>query len=298
MNENYVDYLRSQAHRPLVVAGSGPSLKAIDYHRFPQDPVIFRANWFFLEDKRYLGTNRVDAWVTNAYADKLSISAFLMLRDGHYSIGLNLSYFPVPYGPLRRLITKEPLLHLMYKEFPAVEKQRRDSGLNPTAGIGLIFLGALLGFRSIYLAGMDFYQSTERYAFSAPDPRWRQKNWQTGYTKFHSLENELKCLELLRQEVPELQIMALCPTSFAATVFPLAPVLDNGKMLELPDNSFRREDYEAQVKRRLALQRCKNIPLKILKMSRRIARGLLPYGFVRFVQKRRQASLQSERNHN
>ena len=293
MSKNYVDYLRSQAHRPLVVAGNGPSLKEIDYRRFPQDPVIFRANWFFREDKRYLGTNRVDAWAIEAQAIRLGILGYLMLRDRHYRIGLNLSYFPVSYGPLRRLIEKGPFLDLIYKEFPQVARQCRDSGLQATSGIDLILFGAFLGFRSIYLAGMDFYQSTERYAYSVSDlpPLQEKEKFPSGFTKRHNLENELKCLELLRQEVKDLQIMALCPTSFAAKIFPLAPVLDNGKMLELPDNSFRWEDYEAQVKRRLALQRCKNIPLKMLKMSRRIAKGLLPYVLVRLVQKRRQASL-------
>ena len=47
--------LRREINRPLVVGGSSPSLSHIDYERLPDNPIIFRSGWSFLEEKQYLG---------------------------------------------------------------------------------------------------------------------------------------------------------------------------------------------------------------------------------------------------
>ena len=62
MRNLYID-----SNKYAIVAGSGPSLKEIDYTRLPPPPVvdnvsfdinnydIFRCNQFYFEDKYYLG---------------------------------------------------------------------------------------------------------------------------------------------------------------------------------------------------------------------------------------------------
>ena len=43
--------------KKIVIAGSGPSLKNIDYRRLPKDIDILRTNHFYKEDYYYLGKN-------------------------------------------------------------------------------------------------------------------------------------------------------------------------------------------------------------------------------------------------
>ena len=46
-DENFFRELRAKNSHPLVVLGNGPSVKEIDYSRYPNNPVVFRSNHFF-----------------------------------------------------------------------------------------------------------------------------------------------------------------------------------------------------------------------------------------------------------
>lgn len=165
-----------------IVAGGGPSLKQIDYSRLPQDFDVFRVNFFYFEDKYYLG-NKVKICTTfpenffqyyyaihqlkqkNEYQIDAIACAFYgiqcVFEKKYHFLQKNFkALFPDALNPLE---IKEIYPFLAFHSF---RKLYLDTHLIERTGIYTIALACALGYKKIYLAGFDTYQpNANNYAF-------------------------------------------------------------------------------------------------------------------------------------
>ena len=183
----------------VIVSGSGPSLKSIDYQRIPRDINIVRVNNFFFEENYYLGRHvdviqfSMDRRVTRFYLSTLRD----VIRQDIYSVD--------------RIITHTNMLPP--HSFPSIfqnfnfrdQKLKRmldrlyhKNRLYPTTGVLALLNAVEHGATKIYLAGFDFYEGSEKYAFQIP-PRLgsvlKPNLSEIGYDRFHSINTDLQFLK-------------------------------------------------------------------------------------------------------
>ena len=73
----------------------------------------------------------------------------------------------------------------------------------PTTGLQMLSCAAIIGFKNIYLSGLDLYHdNSKRYNYSLPS-HWRKeivlKHSRPGYAKDHNLDIDLKYLNTIRK---------------------------------------------------------------------------------------------------
>lgn len=206
-------------HRPLLVVGNGPSSAMPPYHRIPADVVVFRMNWFFLESSYHFG-DRVDAWFSAVPHERLEKLLQDEIRSGRYDV--------------RRLAS--PMRHAAHRDGdryglePLVEVEELDSwavparhprlarhfmsrpGL-PTTGMQALAFGLGVGFREIYLAGVDLYESTDvRYGYTMPQVAelgLEAKDATPGYEAAHGLDTDLAFLRSCLAAYPEASVRSV-----------------------------------------------------------------------------------------
>ena len=153
--------------KPIVIAGNGPSLAQIDYRRLPADFDVFRCNQFYFEDKYFLG-RRITGVFLHAWLVKNQYFTLRTLEErGEYTFEQMYYFLTVPdfqrfYGP--DLEGDYPRLKSTYSHWAAVPQflelcrfldvyyQKRF-----TSGISMLISALGLGYREIYLCGIDFY---------------------------------------------------------------------------------------------------------------------------------------------
>jgi hypothetical protein len=97
----------------------------------------------------------------------------------------------------------------------------------PTTGLQMLAVAMILGYKEIYLVGVDFYQSTDvRYAFDIPDNIKKTLgniHFTPGYEKgAHSFEYDLFFFNFLRNLYPEVQLYSISKHSYISTLIPMA----------------------------------------------------------------------------
>src|SRR3546814_7883802 len=74
----------------------------------------------------------------------------------------------------------------------------------PTQGMQMIAFAAVLGFKKIYVAGIDLYEdAASRYAWNVPDEvrsQLKEKDYSGGYESNHDLEVDLMFLRAIREQ--------------------------------------------------------------------------------------------------
>src|SRR3546814_9720048 len=77
----------------------------------------------------------------------------------------------------------------------------------PTQGMQMIAFAAVLGFKKIYVAGIDLYEdAASRYAWNVPDEvrsQLKEKDYSGGYESNHDLEVDLMFLRAIREQRSE-----------------------------------------------------------------------------------------------
>ncbi|MGP1351976.1 MAG: alpha-2,3-sialyltransferase [Parasphingopyxis sp.] len=220
--------------RPVLIVGNGPSLLSLDYDAIPADAYIFRCNWFFLEDHYRLGTT-VDAFFWSIFNEGLMRGLKEAVGTGGYEVKSRFSpteiedrgtdstdsyaLVDIPLFNHWRLIGHIPeLAHLMMMR-PL-----------PTQGVQMIATAVALGFKRIYTAGIDFYQSTDRrYAFDVPDTArsWLQaKDYSPGYESKHDLAVDLRALEIIFDTAEGVEFYNLGPDNPLSDRYSALPALD------------------------------------------------------------------------
>lgn len=199
-------HLGDKLNRPCLVVGNGPSCAEVRLTSEEKESfVIFRANWFFLEEEKRFG-ERVDGFfwsVDNAglrdriqeiqRLDQYSIEAFFQPFQPSDSRDTAITQSSMAFQPNFdhwAVIASDPTLARFMMGRPL-----------PTQGMQMIAFAAILGFKEIHVAGIDLYQNTaSRYAWNVPDDvkaHLKEKDYKGGYEDKHSIDLDLHFLRTI-----------------------------------------------------------------------------------------------------
>lgn len=207
--------------RPLLIVGNGPSSAMPPYHRIPADVVVFRMNWFFLESNYHFG-DRVDAYFSAIPNEKLEKLLQEEMRASRYDVRRILS-------PMRHAANRDGDKYALEPE-PMADVEELDSwsiparhprlarafmsrpGL-PTTGLQALAFGLGVGFREVYLSGVDMYESKDsRYGYTvtqAAESALKDKDLTPGYESAHGLDSDLAFLRSCIAEFPDATIRSV-----------------------------------------------------------------------------------------
>ena len=229
-NEAVVKHLIENNSRAVIISGNGPSLKDIDYNLLPENPIIFRSNLFFLEDKYYLGKN-IDAYFWSLYEENLQDKLYEIIISKKYHFGSY--FFPMDLNKFNNKRIKINKLHEStfqpsYDHWAIIATKPELSRLMmsrplPTTGLQMIAVAMILGYTNIYIVGIDFYQSTDkRYAFEIPATiknAMDAKHTTPGYEKgAHTYEYDLFFLFYLIKLYPNVKLHTLSKNSIMSSI--------------------------------------------------------------------------------
>jgi lipopolysaccharide biosynthesis glycosyltransferase len=201
-------------HRPLVIAGNGPSAALPPQHRLPADPVVFRMNWFFLESHYHFGSH-VDAWFFSVPNQTLEKSLAQEIRTGRYTVDRLLSPMQLPSGrdgdgwgnQLLDVSVEQQDHWAVVSRHPRLARRFMSRPGLPTTGLQALGFALALGFREVYLSGIDLYESAEaRYGYTVTDTvaaALTAKDLSPGYESAHSIDTDLGFLQACLTEFPD-----------------------------------------------------------------------------------------------
>jgi lipopolysaccharide biosynthesis glycosyltransferase len=231
--EREIESFASLIPRPVVIVGNGPSAMLPPHQQIPADAVVFRMNWFFLESHYHFGS-LVDGWfyaIPNEGLEKLLRDE---IREKRYVVDRILSPCQVPsfraedrWGNHLLGLDVEQLDH-----WAAISRRPRLArffmsrpGL-PTSGMQALGFALVVGFREIYLSGIDLYESKEaRYGYVVPEVVARmvtEKDLTPGYESAHSIDHDLAFLRACIAEFPDAKIFSLSASTNLAQYVPQA----------------------------------------------------------------------------
>ncbi len=225
-------------NKPALIVGNGPSSAEVDYTRIPDEVLVFRMNMFFLEGNFFFGRS-VAGFFCSVRSRVIENYLLHNLKHGEYDID---TY----YTPLQREYEKEVFGQgqcvvdhwELLSRVPdiAVEMMKRPL---PTQGLQALATLLILGFREIYVAGIDFYQSTDkRYSYEIPNfikENMSQKDYRLGYERgAHSFEKDLGFYEITRRCFPSARIFSVSEKSYFSKLAPMSEVLKKENNLSSP----------------------------------------------------------------
>lgn len=155
----------------VVIAGNGPSLKEIDYSRLPNDFDVFRCNQFYFEDKYYLGKKcKAVFYIPNLFFEQYYTLKHLIENQEYETELIMCSNFNLTYleneNFLKSFYDYFPDAHLGYDFFKKLKEfntyfKFHELYLNQriTSGIYMCAVAIVLGYKEIYLVGIDFYEN-------------------------------------------------------------------------------------------------------------------------------------------
>jgi hypothetical protein len=208
--------------RPLVIVGNGPSAAIPRHDLLPDNPVIFRMNWFFLEDHYYYG-NIVDAFFFSISNKMLEQRLSEVIDCGDYDVRSIFSPMKPPSGSDNESY-KSALTYSTITQFdhwsliaqnPTLSRFMMSRPL-PTQGMQVLAAALELGFRDITLCGLDMYSShTARYGYTVPDAvaaALKPKDLSPGYEDHHSLDRDLNALDACLLQYPDATVKHIGPS--------------------------------------------------------------------------------------
>lgn len=229
-----------------IVAGNAPSIKEIDYSLMPTNYDVFRCNQFYMEDQYYLGkTIKAVCFASQTTFEHIYTMLHLKNKQEYdiHSIFLRDLFYPEKnteqkaMGNLHTYFNNHHFLHKIYDgkyshNINAFLEYTRIQELycfkHITSGVMLCAIATAMGYKEIYLAGIDFYEG-KVYAFDSfgpnlisimPDFATIPQSYQADSMSWHSKEADLEALEFLRTHYG-VKFYSLCPNSPASAYFPL-----------------------------------------------------------------------------
>lgn len=197
----------------LIVAG-GPSMDNPKVNLNLENTYIFRCNTFYLEKKKTYGT-RIDAYFCNIYIEDVFNELRRKIINKDYYI--KNYFFPFEFNVEKK---DKEFFELNSKSIDPWSIISTNSSLSrflmnrplPTTGLQMLSCAAIIGFKKIYIAGLDLYNdNSKRYSYSLPS-HWSKeillKHSRPGYANDHSLEIDLKYLNTLKENF-ELKLVGI-----------------------------------------------------------------------------------------
>lgn len=245
--------------RPLLIVGNGPSATLPPLAKIPADVVIFRMNWFFLESHYHFGSH-VDAWFFAVPHQGLEAALREEIRTRRYHIERLCSPMQLPSARDGDRWGNQLLdVNLkQYDHWAVISRYARLAryfmsrpGL-PTSGMQALGFGLGLGFREIYLSGVDLYESKEaRYGYTISQQvaaGLLEKDLKPGYEDAHSIDNDLAFLQACLAEFPDADVYSLSESVNLAMFLPPGP-----EITDRPTMSARTTPDLGQPKERIAV---------------------------------------------
>lgn len=224
------EFYGADLDRPLVIVGNGPSSAFVAHELLPDDPVVFRMNWFFLED-RYRFGRTVDGFFYAIPNLGLEDRLAEIVKSGVYDVRALSSPMRIPTGrddePHASSLYEVGLPELdhwsLIARNPVLSRFMMSRPL-PTQGVQVLAAALELGFRDITLCGIDMYESSDaRYGFAIPDDvaaALDVKDLTPGYESAHSLDRDLDFLDACLLQYPEANIRHVGPSRHLAARLP------------------------------------------------------------------------------
>lgn len=230
-----------------IICGNGPSLKNIDYKSLPKEYDVFRCNQFYFEEKYYLGKNIKYVFFNPFVFFEQYYTAKKLIEKKEYNIeNIVCSTFNLSTVDSENFIKNfnsyfcdaylgHEMLHNI-KDFLAFIKYNELYENNRiTSGIYMCAIAIALGYKNIYLCGIDFYNDKNNmYGFDNKkenllklNPAFFKKD--SVYVK-HSKEFDLKALNFLKDKY-NVNFYSLNSNNELSKYIPLAPNTDNNFIL-------------------------------------------------------------------
>ncbi len=232
--------------RPLVIAGNGPSASLPPHRRIPADAVIFRMNWFFLESHYHFGSH-VDAWFFAVPHQTLEATLAEELRLKRYTVDRLLSPMQIPSrrdgdswgNAMLDLQIKQYDHWAVISRYPRLARAFMSRPGLPTTGFQALGFALGVGFRDIYLSGIDLYESSNaRYGYTVTDrvaAALKAKDLAPGYESAHGIDTDLAFLRGCIAEFPDARLHNLSDSTSLATYVASPSEAPNGpSMADLP----------------------------------------------------------------
>lgn len=221
--------------RALLIAGNGPSLAHTDLGYLPDEFDVYRCNQFYFEEKYYTGKRIKAVFFNPGVFFEQYYTLGQLLRRGEYEVdevfcsqmrwgsenlGSGFDGFNDLYPGVKQvyeLLSSYPKVAAYLKYNDLYLEQRI------TSGVLMLLVGAINGYRDIYMSGIDFYEG-KAYAFRhkkkgllkvSPDFYDKAKN------PCHSRQTDLEAIELIQKEFG-LKIYCVSKESKLSEIFPLA----------------------------------------------------------------------------
>ncbi|MBL0885868.1 glycosyltransferase [Myceligenerans indicum] len=229
--------------RPLLIVGNGPSSAMPPYHRIPADVVVFRMNWFFLESNYHFG-RRVDGYFSAIPNEKMETLLQDEIRAKRYEVDRILS--PMRHAALRDgdQYSLEPMgdgveeldSWSIPSRHPRLARAFMSRPGLPTTGLQALAFGLGVGFREVYLAGIDLYEAKDsRYGYTvtqAAESALKDKDLTPGYESAHGLDTDLAFLRSCLAEFPDATVRSVSQSDTLHLFVPQAEDLTDRPHLE------------------------------------------------------------------
>ncbi|EAI4685171.1 TPA: alpha-2,3 sialyltransferase [Campylobacter coli] len=284
----------------VIIAGNGPSLKEIDYLKLPDDFDVFRCNQFYFEDKYYLGKKCKAVFYNPSLFFEQYYTLKHLIANQEYETELIIcsnfnqahlesenfrksfyDYFPDAY--LGCDFFKQLKEFDAYFKFHEIYLNQRI-----TSGIYMCAVAIALGYKEIYLTGIDFYQNGSSYAFDTKQENLLKlaPNFKNDNSQYigHNKNTDIKALEFL-EKTYKINLYCLSPNSSLANFIEIAPNL-NSRFIAQEKNNYTKDilipPKEAYVKfsKNINLKKSKikeNIYFKIVKDLLRLPSDIKHY---------------------
>ena len=221
------------------IVGNGPSVSEVSLSEEDlADAVIFRANWFFLEDTPRFGRS-VDGFFWSV--DNAGLRAALADIQAKNEYQIKAFFQPFISSDLKDHV-RDPFATAVSPNYDHWALIATNSTLArfmmgrplPTQGMQMLAFAAVLGFKRISLAGIDLYQeAASRYAWKVPDhvkASLQEKDYSGGYEKNHNLDIDLSFLRTIRNQY-DFELTGLSSMTI------MAPYLDRSEHIFNPPST-------------------------------------------------------------
>ncbi|OEV44255.1 alpha-2,3 sialyltransferase [Campylobacter jejuni] len=231
-----------------VICGNGPSLKNIDYKRLPKEFDVFRCNQFYFEDRYFVGKNIKYAFFNPFVFFEQYYTSKKLIQNGEYIIeNIVCSTFNLPSINDESFIKLSPsyfcdtlLGHevlskindfLAFVKYNEIYENKRM-----TSGIYMCATAVALGYKNIYLTGIDFYDDNNNmYAFESKQHNMLSllsnfKNKDSVY-EAHSKNFDLETLIFLKEKY-NVNFYTLNENSPISKYIDLAPIENSNFILK------------------------------------------------------------------
>lgn len=199
---------------------------------------IFRCNQFYFEDKYFLGKNVKFAFANPGVLFEQYYTLKTLLYKGEYNIenivvsDFDLLYMDSTYRRHKDIykscIRGSSIIEQIKEFFDFVRYNEVYLEKRITSGIYMCGCAVALGYKNIYICGIDLYSAKESYAFNAITTNIKTiaPNFSNKPHSNHSAFADLEALKFLKDKY-DVNFYCICPNS------PLA------KDIELPKSKYQ-----------------------------------------------------------